>query len=252
MPRIRRTASRRRPAPSIDYRPPTGFGIRVDSAAEPGYTILPRYDSLIAKLIVWGRDRDEALGRLRRALRDFVVTGVPTTVPFHLGVITSPEFEAGDYDTRFLEKHPYLLKVPADKVGTQVGASAVDGDSQEQFVVEVSGKRFEVVVHGAAVSTVAAPERKTKAPRLSGSRRSGTSSNGRGRIISPIQGTVLRVAVTSGDGVSAGDLICVVEAMKMENEITAPHDGVVNSINVAEGDTVQTGAVLAVVDPAEG
>ena len=232
------------PAPGtvVDYRPPFGFGIRVESAAESGYTILPNYDSLVAKLIAWGRDREEALHRIRRALRDFYVTGVPTTIPFYLGVIKHPEFAAGNYDTRFLEKYPDLLNVPGDPVDGDVAKDSLDGFDSERFIVEVSGKRFDVVLHGSA-----APNARRR-PRLESNRRGPAVSGARGSIVSPIQGTVLRVAAKLGDRVKAGDLICVVEAMKMENEIGAPQDGVVSQINVVEGETVRTGAVLAVVE----
>ncbi len=234
------------PAPGtvINYEPPVGFGIRVESAAESGYTILAQYDSLVAKLISWGRDRDEALRRQRRALRDFGVSGVPTTIPFHLGVITSPEFAAGEYDTRYLEHHPELFEVSgAGSVANGVEPSTPNLAAQ-RFVVEVSGKRFDVVLHSEA------KENDRRAPRIARARGGMQSSNGRGRVISPIQGTVLRVAASDGDTVKAGDLICVIEAMKMENEISAPHDGVLSQVSVSEGDTVQTGALLAVVEPA--
>ncbi len=234
------------PAPGTvgEYQPPVGMGVRVDSAAVPGYTILPQYDSLVAKLITWGRDRDESLRRMRRALNDFNVQGVPTTIPFQLGVMNHPAFAAGDYDTRLLERNPELL------TGSAAGSTPVEpqvspnGLTTERFVIEVSGKRFDVVLHGESKSTT------RRAPRFAGGRGGGVAVAGRGRIVSPIQGTVLRVAVETGAQVKSGDLICVVEAMKMENEITAPQDGVVSQLNVSPGETVQTGAVLAVIEPA--
>jgi acetyl-CoA/propionyl-CoA carboxylase biotin carboxyl carrier protein len=234
------------PAPGTigEYRTPTGFGIRVESAAEPGYTILPQYDSLIAKLIVWGRDRDEALRRLRRALSDFVVTGVPTTIPFHLAVANHPAFASGDYDTRFLDRNPELLK-PQGAPALDGRVEGLDESSVERFVIEVSGKRFEVRVHGEAREATAAVRH---APRLTAGRHGATASNGQGDVISPIQGTVLRVAVEAGASVQAGDLICVVEAMKMENEINAPRAGIVRDISVAAGATVQTGALIARIE----
>ena len=233
------------PAPGTigEYQTPAGFGVRVESAAEPGYTILPQYDSLIAKLICWGRDRDEALGRLRRALRDFTVIGVPTTIPFHLQVANHPAFASGDYDTRFLDHYPELLAPQETPVLDGHIEDAVEARS-EHFVVEVSGKRFDVRVHGAAHEPVGA----RRAPRLNPGRRGATAGNGQGDVISPIQGTVLRVAVEAGASVQVGDLICVVEAMKMENEITAPRAGVVRRIGVTTGDTVQTGALIAQIE----
>src|SRR5690606_20375514 len=106
------------PGQITTYRAPAGFGVRVDSAAEPGFTILPQYDSLIAKLIVWGRDRDEALTRLGRALDEFAVEGVATTIPFHRAVLAVPSFREGTLDTRFLERHPEVLEGLAAAAGT--------------------------------------------------------------------------------------------------------------------------------------
>ncbi|HEX3723572.1 MAG TPA: biotin/lipoyl-containing protein, partial [Nitrolancea sp.] len=212
-----------------------------------GYQIQPQYDSLIAKLIAWGRDRDEALGRLRRSLVDFHVTGVPTTIPFHLQVATNADFASGDYDTGFIDRHPDLVSLPPASPAHDGSTPSVDELTPERIVVEVSGKRFEVVVHGKAQAQAQATAR--RAPRISQNRSGPTGSNGRGEIVSPIQGTVLRVTVSAGDAVHAGDLICVVEAMKMENEITAPQDGVVSQVEVAPGDTVKTGSLLAVIGP---
>ncbi len=233
------------PAPGTvtEYQPPVGMGVRVDSAAVPGYTILPQYDSLVAKLITWGRDRDESLRRMRRALNDFEVGGVPTTIPFHLGVLNHPAFATGDYDTRLLDRHPELLNVVDSPSTPSEATGSPNGLTTERFVVEVSGKRFDVVLHGESTESA------RRAPRLSGNRSGGAAAAGRGSIVCPIQGTVLRVAVQNGAQVKSGELICVVEAMKMENEITAPQDGVVSHLNVAEGQTVKTGAVLAVIDP---
>ncbi|HET7035028.1 MAG TPA: acetyl-CoA carboxylase biotin carboxylase subunit [Thermomicrobiaceae bacterium] len=224
------------------YQPPAGLGVRVDGAAEPGYQILPQYDSLIAKLIVWGRDRAEALARLSRALQDFEVAGVPTTIPFHRAVIASPAFASGDYDTRLLDKHPALLELAP---GAEAAAApASNGRVPEEFLVEVGGKRFEVRLY-ASTEPVAA----RRAPRIElGQRSHGPAAQG--AVTSPIQGTVLRVAVEAGQMVAAGDLICVVEAMKMENEIRSTVAGEVVRVDVQTGQTVQIGAPLVEIEPA--
>ena len=228
------------------YQAPAGFGVRVDSAAEPGYVILPAYDSLIAKLIVWGRDRDETLARLDRALGDFRVQGVATTIPFDRAVIAVPAFRRGDFDTRFIDRHAEVLEglVPA---GGLEPPEANGVEAPEEYVVEVGGKRFDVRLYARATVTEAAPRRGIGRPRH---RTSAPLPTGREDITSPIQGTVLSVAVEVGATVRAGALICVIEAMKMENEITAPHDGVVRAVDVAVGQTVQIGTRLALIEAA--
>ena len=235
------------PGRITDYRPPVGFGVRVDGAAEVGYVILPAYDSLIAKLVVWGRDRDETLARLDRALRDFRIEGVATTIPFDRAVIAVPDFRRGDFDTRFIERHPEVLEgmVPA----SGVGVPWADGvGAPEEYVVEVGGKRFDVRLYARAAVAAATPLRGTARPR---SRPSAPVPTGKEDITSPIQGTVLSVAVEVGATVRAGALVCVIEAMKMENEITAPHDGVVRIVDVVPGQTVQIGTRLALVEADE-
>lgn len=226
------------------YRQPSGLGIRVDGAAEPGYEIQPRYDSLIAKLIVWGRDREQALARMARALDDFQVEGVPTTIPFDRKLIASRAFRSGDFDTRLLERAPELLDLPPQSPPLQ----AADGAraEPEEYMVEVGGKRFEVRLFAPAGAPARAPRDSALPPRRAGSRAAEAATSG--AVTSPLQGTVLSVAVTPGQHVAAGDLICVVEAMKMENEIKAPLAGVVSRVEVAAGQTVQHGALLAEID----
>ncbi|MDI3339189.1 MAG: acetyl-CoA carboxylase biotin carboxylase subunit [Sphaerobacter sp.] len=228
------------------YRAPAGFGVRVDSAAEPGSVISPQYDSLIAKLIVWGRDRAEALARLRRALGELTVEGVATTIPFYRAVLDLPAFQRGEVDTRFLERHPELLQglTPAPPAA----APAADPPAApESYVVEVGGKRFDVRLFPVGGATPA--RRRPSGPRP---RAGAAAPAGREELTSPIQGIVLSVAVAPGDRVRQGDLICVIEAMKMENEITAPHDGVVRALDVQPGQTVQIGARLAVIAAESG
>src|SRR5690606_12155766 len=134
------------PGQITTYRAPAGLGGAVDPPAEPGFTILPQYDSLIAKLIVWGRDRDEALTRLDRALDEFAVEGVATTIPFHRAVLAVPSFREGTFDTRFLERHPEVLEGLAAAAGTAASnpAPADPPAEPEVYVVEVAGKRFDV------------------------------------------------------------------------------------------------------------
>jgi acetyl-CoA/propionyl-CoA carboxylase biotin carboxyl carrier protein len=211
---------------------------------EAGAAVLPAYDSLIAKLIVWGRDRGEAIARMRRALADFAVEGVPTTIPFHRAMMDHPDFLAGEVTTTFLGEHPEVLPPPAAAAETREA-----GDSApRETVVEVNDRRFVVRLHGGTP----APSRVSRqAPRPSraGQRpgmRESPAVDGHD-LASPIQGTVLRVAVDVGQVVSRGDVVCVVEAMKMENELTAHRDGAIEVLQVAAGDAVKIGDVVAVI-----
>ncbi len=237
------------PVPGIiqRFRPPSGPGIRVDAAMDDRVEIHPAYDSLIAKLIAWGRDRDEAIARMRRALAEFRIEGVPTTIPFHQRVMEHPVFQAGQATTTFLAEHPDVLPPPAPPATTERRDTA----PARELIVEVNGRRLTVRVHGevAAAPPVTAPPQRR--PPLSGQRaqRSASShaSADGAELTSPLQGTVVRVAVTPGTPVRRGDLICVIEAMKMENEIAAHREGTVAAVHVEPGHAVRIGTVLATI-----
>ena len=229
------------PGPLLRYVPPAGFGVRVDSGFVEGGAIDPRFDSLIAKLIVWGRDRREALSRLDRALADFEVAGVATTIPLFRALVRHPEFAAGDYDTRFLEQTGLATLVPP--FAPPPAAEPEDG----VITIEVDGRPYRVKLP----EGIGATSRTTRStPRREARRPSKTVAPTGNTLTSPIQGTVLSVAVSQGDTVEAGQLICVVEAMKMENEMVAHQSGTVAELHVEAGKTVQTGGPLAVIEPA--
>ncbi len=220
---------------------PSGPGTRYDTAMEEGAAILPAYDSLIAKLVAVGRDRDEAIARMNLALSEFVVEGVPTTIPFHQRVMQHPGFVAGDFSTSFLPEHPEVIP----PVSGMTGTTAEDATSGASYVVEVNGRRMEVNVTGEqGVIPRAAPQGTGRpAPVARGRGSNGSSSSARD-VTSPLQGTVLRVAVEAGRAVDTGDLLCVVEAMKMENEITAQRAGEIASVEVSAGSTVSVGSLI--------
>ena len=232
------------PGPLRAFRRPEGFGIRVDTGFDEGGAIDPRFDSLIAKLIVWGRDRAEALSRLDRALEDFQVEGVATTIPLFRALIRTPKFASGDYDTRTLEQSGLAARVAPF---TQPSIEPVDDGV---VMVEVDGRAYRVRLPdglGVASSSRAA-RRPARAGRSGGAQVVAPTSN---ELRSPIQGTVLSIAVEPGAAVETGQLICVVEAMKMENEITAHQSGTVTELAVEPGATIQTGATIAVIMPAD-
>jgi acetyl-CoA/propionyl-CoA carboxylase biotin carboxyl carrier protein len=234
------------PAPGLitAYAEPGGFGVRVESAAEAGSAILPAYDSLIAKLVVWGRDREEAVARMARALAEFDVGGVPTTIPFHRAVMAHPPFRAGAVSTSFLVDYPEVIPSPAAVSPVPVP----DAPPAADVVAEVNGRRFAVRLSGlvgaAARPAGRGPKSATGRPpaRASGAGTDGASGPD---LTSPLQGTVVRVLVEPGQGVQAGEPVCVVEAMKMENELVSHRDGTVEAVLVAVGQAIAVGDAVA-------
>ena len=228
------------PGTLLAFNPPAGFGVRVDTGVGARDDIDPRFDNLIAKLVVWGRDRAEAIDRLNRALADFEVSGVATTIDLYRRIIQRPDFRAGEYDTRYIERTDVAA-------GLNPYESPPDGDDDDDSVtVTVNGREYRVrlpdsLLSGSGTAARAAPSR----ARPGGAGRAKAASDG--TLTSPIQGTVLSIAVETGDEVQAGDLICIVEAMKMENELVAPRGGVVE-IRVEAGQTVRTGDLIASID----
>ena len=220
------------PAPGriTQWNLPTGPGVRVDAGFKNGDTIGGNFDSLLAKLIVTGATRKEAIERARRALAEFEVAGLATAIPFHRAILQDPSFtEEFRVYTSYIENE-FKNEIPAfaptvTPITTRVAA--------ENLVVEVSGKRFEVKLH--------TPEPVVKRHRAKESKIGGASGTG---LTSPMQGTVVKVAVTAGQQVVAGDLIIVLEAMKMEQPLIAHKSGTIANLTTAIGETVASGAVL--------
>ncbi len=236
------------PAPGrmTAFRLPTGPGIRVESAFSGGtgqdLTIPTQYDSLIAKVIAHGRDRAEAIARMQRALAEFIVEGVPTTIPFHRNVLAHPAFIAGDLATTFIPEHPEVLPPPS----TIIPSPGEDAVPAREIVTEVNGRRFLVRVNGLAEGTSAADNGKRKVARPTRNLpRAAVATADGPDLPSPVQGTVIRFAAAVGDTVEAGAVICVVEAMKMENEVTAHRTGTVAALLVEVGAAVRAGEVIA-------
>ena len=225
------------------FSPPSGPGVRLDSGYASGMTVPQVFDSLIAKLIVTGASRAEALQRAARALGEFEVGGMPTVLPFHRAVVTDPAFAAPrrcgctpagsrpSSPRRCPPRNPRRRPRPADR---------------EAITVEVGGKRLSVVVPAAlgqprrTACSVGSAERVRGASR---SRRSAPAGSG-DTLVSPMQGTIIKIAVADGERVSAGDVIVVLEAMKMEQPLTAHKDGTVTGLAVAVGQTVTAGAPI--------
>jgi acetyl-CoA/propionyl-CoA carboxylase biotin carboxyl carrier protein len=236
------------PAPGRvgSYREPAGPFVRVDSGVEEGYEVLPLYDPMIAKLIVWDVDRGASTKRMIRALGEYEVGGMKTLIPFHQALLATEQWARGETCRDLVEDRAWLkeLAFPAAAEAEEPPEEKVERD----YAVEVSGRKFEVKVIGApfAPNGAAPAGAARKAPRRE--RKSGGGGGGApGALISPIQGTVLKVAVEQGAQVEEGALVCVIEAMKMENEITAPSTGTVEELGVSEGRSVATGDTIAVI-----
>jgi acetyl-CoA/propionyl-CoA carboxylase biotin carboxyl carrier protein len=231
------------------YREPTGLGVRVDSGVRSNYTIPPFYDSLLAKLVVWAETRPEAIARGLRALADYEITGLVTTIPFHRAALTHPVFIGGEVGVNFIAQHPELIEqVRTFAPPAPDPAAAGEVDEPRSFTVEVNSRRFGVKIFGAApvVPPVAAAAPKGNAARrpTTSTKKGGVTTKVDG-VISPIQGRVTAVRAQPGQAVEAGQVLFIVEAMKMENEITAPRAGTIAEVRADVGVTVEAGALLA-------
>ncbi|MFI7118833.1 acetyl/propionyl/methylcrotonyl-CoA carboxylase subunit alpha [Amycolatopsis sp. NPDC049868] len=231
------------PGTVTEFVPPAGPGVRLDEGVGAGSVIGQAWDSLLAKLIVTGATREQAIRRAERALAEFRVGGLPTTIPFHRAVVADPAFTSAPFTvhTRWIETE-FENRITPFAGGTE----AAEASERETVVVEVDGRRVEVSLP-ASGRTAEAPVRRAR----------GSSARGPGRVasgdalVSPIQGTVVQVAVQNGQNVAVGDLVVVVEAMKMEQPLTAHRAGVVTGLDVETGATLQSGAeVCRLVDAA--
>jgi acetyl-CoA/propionyl-CoA carboxylase biotin carboxyl carrier protein len=237
------------PAPGTvqTLRLPTGPGIRVDSGIEAGEVIGGNFDSMLAKLIVSGATREQALQRARRALAEMVIDGMPTVLPFHAAVVADPAFAPveGPFSvhTRWIETEFTNTIEPWKGAADPTS----DDESRHRVTVEVGGRRLEVVL---PAGLGAAPNGKAGAPaksKKSSRARAGKATVSGDELTSPMQGTIVKVAASDGDAVAEGDLIVVLEAMKMEQPLTAHKAGTLTGLTAAPGDTVSAGSVIATI-----
>ncbi len=243
------------PAPGAitSYIEPSGPGVRVDSGCLAGSEISPMYDPMIAKLIVWDVDREQATQRMLRALSEYEIGGLTTLMPFHKAIMASDQWANAETCRDLIEDREWLKTLAAAPAEAPAGEEAEE-KVEHAYTVEVSGKRFDVTVIGPpfAAGAAAAPAAGNGAApgaRRPPRRASAAAGGGGGgdTLASPMQGTVLKVAVEAGAPVEAGALICVIEAMKMENEITAHKSGTVKELPIAVGASVTSGDTLAVI-----
>ncbi|MCG0290298.1 biotin/lipoyl-containing protein, partial [Streptomyces sp. PSAA01] len=233
------------PAPGTvtSFVPPAGPGVRLDAGVESGSVIGPAWDSLLAKLIVTGATRTQALQRAARALAEFQVEGMATAIPFHQAVVVDPAFTSEPFTihTRWIETEFNNTIAPFAPTGMD---EVDEPTARETVVVEVGGKRLEIslpAVLGLAVSPGEVAG--TKKPKRKAVKKSGSAASG-DALASPMQGTIVKVAVNEGDTVAEGDLIVVLEAMKMEQPLNAHRGGIVKSLNANVGASVSAGAVI--------
>jgi acetyl-CoA/propionyl-CoA carboxylase biotin carboxyl carrier protein len=240
------------------YREPSGPGVRIDSGVQEGGEVSPMYDPMVAKLIVWDADREQATKRMLRALSEFEIGGLKTLIPFHQALLATEQWARGETCRDLLEDKRWLktLAFPASAPITDDGEADAAEKVEQTYAVEVSGKRFDVRVVGppfaggvgggaASMNGSTAGAAARKAPKR-GERKS-ASGGGPDTLPSPLQGNMWKVLVKQGDEVQEGQLLCIIEAMKMENEITAHKAGKIVELPITEGAPIQAGAPIATI-----
>jgi len=241
------------PGPITRLRAPSGYGVRWDGGYEAGDEVSQFYDNLVGKLICWGADRDTAIARTLRALDEFEIGGIATTIPADVAILRHPDFVAARHSTKWVEDTLDLSGVAAPAAPVV----AVDGEAPEPKVrrdvdVEVNGRRFGVTVWvpesqvGAVVAGPASGGKVATRPRRSSS--ASAAAVGSGSVTVPMQGTIVKVLVNVGDTVEEGQTVCVLEAMKMENNIAADKSGTVTEVKVEAGQSVGSGDVVVTIE----
>jgi len=249
------------------YHEPSGPGVRVDSGVREGGEVSPMYDPMVAKLIVWDADREQATQRMLRALGEYEIEGLKTLIPFHKALLASEQWARGETCRDLLEDRAWLKKLafpPAQAPTSEEGEASEQ--LEQSYAVEVSGRRFDVRVvgppfgggapggsldgspassNGPATGARPAPRRSTRASAAS-------DAGGPDTLSSPLQGNMWKVLVKQGDTVTEGQLLCIIEAMKMENEITAHKSGTIVELPISEGAPIQAGAPIATIKSADG
>ncbi|HEY5192300.1 MAG TPA: acetyl-CoA carboxylase biotin carboxylase subunit [Solirubrobacteraceae bacterium] len=240
------------PAPGAigAYSEPKGPGVRVDSGVGAGGEVSPMYDPMVAKLIVWDADREQATRRMLRALDEYEIEGLKTLIPFHKALLQTEQWMKGETCRDLLEGREWLKTLAFEKPT----AKTIDEDEPEKveqtYTVEVSGQRFDVkvvgpplnggvAVNGSAPTGQSAPKRSARAK--------SASTGGPDTLESPLQGNMWKVLVKQGDAVTEGQILCIIEAMKMENEITAHKAGTIAELPIVEGEPINAGAPIATI-----
>ena len=238
------------PGTLTKFHAPSGPGVRLDAGYESGDTVSQYYDNLVAKLIVWASDRESARRRMLRALSETQISGIATTIPAHVAILSHADFAEARHSTKWVEEVLDLSHLPAEPVDSSPVAPI---PAEEEFplverdvTAEVDGRRFAVKLWVPDLGTVAGLRMPVRGKRAaSGSAAGGTGS---GEVIVPMQGTIVKVLVAVGDKVEVGQTICLLEAMKMENAINAERAGVIKEVRATAGDSVGAGDIVAVIE----
>jgi acetyl-CoA/propionyl-CoA carboxylase biotin carboxyl carrier protein len=239
------------------YSEPTGPGVRVDSGVRAGGEVSPMYDPMVAKLIVWDADRAQATRRMLRALGEFEIEGLKTLIPFHQALLATEQWSRGETCRELVEDRKWLKTLAFPAPGDSVAGEEDGGEEkvEQTYTVEVSGKRFDVRVLGPPFAGAGAAQSNgagaaPRAPKRA--QRKSASGGGPDTLPSPLQGNMWKVLVKQGDTVEEGQLLCIIEAMKMENEITAHKAGTIVELPISEGAAIQAGAPIATISSASG
>jgi acetyl-CoA/propionyl-CoA carboxylase biotin carboxyl carrier protein len=236
------------PGPIESYVEPSGPGVRVDSGLEAGGEVTPLYDPMVAKLIVWDSDRPAATRRMLRALREYRIEPLTTLIPFHQAVMASEDWANASTFRGKVDDKKWLKTLAPEAPPKPTGDEDSEPTTERTYQVEVNGRLHSVKVIGAAAPAGnPGPATAKRPPKRERSGGGGGGASGP-ELPSPLQGTIFKVAVEKGQEVAEGDLICVIEAMKMENEITAHTAGKVAEVRIAEGASVNPGDVLVVIE----
>jgi acetyl-CoA/propionyl-CoA carboxylase biotin carboxyl carrier protein len=217
----------------------------VDSGYEAGDTVSQFYDNLVAKLIVWAPDREAARRRMLRALGETEITGIATTIPADVAILSHPDFAEAKHSTKWVEE---VLDLSELTIAAPEAAAPADGDIatvQRDVTAEVDGRRFSVKLWVPDLVAVASPQGVVRPKRAA---QAAAGASGSGDVAVPMQGTIVKVLVAVGDTVEVGQTICLLEAMKMENAVNAEKDGVIKEVRVSAGASVGAGDIVAVIE----
>jgi acetyl-CoA/propionyl-CoA carboxylase, biotin carboxylase, biotin carboxyl carrier protein len=239
------------PGTITKFTAPSGPGVRLDSGYEAGDTVSQFYDNLVAKLVVWAPDRESARRRMLRALSETEITGIATTIPADVAILTHPDFAEAKHSTKWVEDVLDLsgltVAAPDAGAGAATGGAADDAipTVERDVTAEVDGRRFSVKLWVPDLVAVAAPQGVVRPKRAA---QAAAGATGSGDVAVPMQGTIVKVLVAVGDTVEVGQTIVLLEAMKMENAVNAEKDGVIKEVRVSAGASVGAGDIVAVIE----